>query len=56
MIRGQTFSEMMRVQAQSCEVISRHRPPLDPALESASSSPPQGSIWYPNRVKSANRC
>ena len=30
--------------------------PLDLTLESASPSPPQGSIWHRNRVKSGNRC
>ena len=28
----------------------------DPTLESASPSPPQGSIWHRKRVKSGNRC
>ena len=30
--------------------------PPDPTLESASPSPPQGSIWHRDRVKSGNRC
>ena len=30
--------------------------PPDPTLESTSPSPPQGSIWHRNRVKSGNRC
>ena len=30
--------------------------PPDPTLESASPSPPQGSIRHRNRVKSGNRC
>ena len=30
--------------------------PPGPTLESASLSPPQGSIWYRKRVESGNRC
>ena len=52
--------------SKGCEGFIRHRPP-DPTLESASPSPPQGSIWHRfninstlirhrNRVKSGNRC
>ena len=33
----------------------RHRPP-GPTLESASPSPPQGSIWHRNKGKSGNGC
>ena len=38
---------------QDCEVLFGKGPP-DPTLESASPSPPQGSIWHRNRLKSGN--
>ena len=46
-------SNVMKI---SCEGFIRHSPPLEPTLESASPSHPQGSNWHRNRVKSGNWC